>query len=225
MLRGWAGEGTPFGSVAAWLGDDARVATIGDRADAREIERELPGGDALFAREAARPGAGVADLLRDRRLRWDLGEADLPMLLDRSSPAAAFGRCFGPRQPARAAFAPARAAAAPASDGREQLLCLVRGAARIRVCPPDAAESLALGNAPVFDACDLGARDYASAFAPLDGTGERAVEIGLDVGDLVYVPAFWWRAIAFATPATLLAFPFGLHPDKAQDDRPPDLFL
>ena len=26
MLRGWAGEGTPFGSVAAWLGDEILVA-------------------------------------------------------------------------------------------------------------------------------------------------------------------------------------------------------
>ncbi|KAK7254564.1 tRNAPhe (7-(3-amino-3-carboxypropyl)wyosine37-C2)-hydroxylase [Aureococcus anophagefferens] len=201
VLAGWRAAAALQGGGAAF-GDDAVLASLD--------------GDALVP---ARTAFRRRPLLRALPVRSALPAASAT-LLDPSrdeAPPAVFGACFGPPHPEGcfAYVAPARAATAPHYDAMEQLLLVARGTKTLRLACPRDASRLDLGNAPLFNKCRLDAGG-GSVFAALDAAA-NPVDVTLNAGDLLYLPAFWWHAVRSDDASTTLNYWFALHPDKAAD--------
>ena len=125
--------------------------------------------------------------------------------------------CFGAPHPkgAHAYLAPDGAATGTHLDPSENLLVVLRGAKRLRLFPHRCARNLDPANAPVFTVAGLEPHPFSDAFLRDPGLRGDCLDVTVEAGDLLYIPAGWWHAVLSVGASTILNFWSAIHPDKA----------
>lgn len=113
--------------------------------------------------------------------------------------------------------APAGAVTQTHFDPVENLMVVLQGSKRLRLFPPRCARNLEPSNAPIFTVSGIDAPPFSDAFLRDPGLRNDCLDVTVNAGDILYLPAGWWHAVMSLEPSIILNFWNEIHPDKAID--------
>ena len=205
-----------FGSAMRALGDDATLRKVAPSsvADVREHSVQLRDGGRLYAPSSRSMRVEEALAQRDRHIVTAscdaLGEA--ASALSRTAPDFHLG---SPTSTVLQLY-PAAGAAPPSRHLREVVVVCCAGSFALRCAPPSSARELPLS---AGDALRVDVERDADALAPLDGA-QHGVDFHIDAGDVIYIPAGYYRGLRAKDASTLLIYGFRAVPKKRAGHRP-----
>jgi hypothetical protein len=97
---------------------------------------------------------------------------------------------------------------------REVVVVCCAGSFALRCAPPSSARELPLS---AGDALRVDVERDADALAPLDGA-QHGVDFHVDAGDVIYIPAGYYRGLRAKDASTLLIYGFTPSPRKGRDN-------
>ena len=113
---------------------------------------------------------------------------------------------------------PGGAATATHFDPVENLMVVVAGAKVLRLFPPRCARNLEPANAPLFTVAGLPEPPFSKAFVDgRPGLAGDALDVEVNAGDVLYLPAGWWHSVRSVGPSLIVNFWADIHDDKRGD--------
>ena len=214
VMRGRARRDDAFGSAMRALGDEATLRKVAPSSivDVREHSVQLRDGGRLYAPSSRSMRCEEALAQRDRHIVTAscdaLGEA--ASALSRTAPDFHLG---SPTSTVLQLY-PADGAEPPSRTLREVVVVCCAGSFALRCAPPSSARELPLS---AGDALRVDVERDADALAPLDGA-QHGVDFHVDAGDVIYIPAGYYRGLRAKDASTLLVYGFAPSPRKGRDN-------
>ena len=219
VMRGRARRDDAFGSAMRALGDDATLRKVAPSSvvDVREHSVQLRDGGRLYATQTRSMRVEEALSNRDRHIVTAscdaLGEA--ASALSRTAP----DFHLGPSTTTELRLYPADGAEPPSRNLRELVVVCCAGSLALRCAPPSSARELPLA---AGDSLRVDVERDADALAPLDGA-QHGVDFHIDAGDVIYIPAGYYRGLRAKDASTLLIYGFAPSQRKGRDTDQDDI--
>ena len=213
VVRGRARRDDAFGSAIRALGDDATLRKVAPAAivDVREHSVQLRDGGRLYATQtrSMRVEEALSNRPSHRNGACDaLGAPPLPYLDGGFHLGGPTSTVCTPR--------PARRRRLYLAGGNYCVLCRV---VALRCAPPSSARELPLS---AGDSLRVDVERDADALAPLDGA-QHGVDFHIDAGDVIYIPAGYYRGLRAKDASTLLIYGFAPSSRKGRDTDQDDI--